>query len=199
MKKVLLATLVLAFCVPASAELVIYKIRCRERVFDPNEICPDIERIDETIWLILDVNTAELKDLGCGDTEGVGGRVIKEAVIFKIWRIDGRKIYDFYSWDDMVVYVLDGEVLIWTQFCDATCIMEGNIDPEYFLKSLKGQILINGQYTGQGDCRARLNTKLMETALEKGWTSTAEVLDHLERMQPKRVKQGDMCDPFFIP
>jgi hypothetical protein len=199
MKKVLVAMLVLAFCVPASAELVIYKIRCRERVFDPNEICPDIKRIDEIIWLVLDVDMAELKDLGCGDTEGVGGCVIKEAVIFKTWRIDGRKIYDFYSWDDMVVYVLDSEVLILSQFCDATCIMEGKIDPENFLKNLKGQILINGQYIGQGNCWARLDTKLMETALEKEWTSTAEVLDHLEKMQPKRVKRGDICDPFFIP
>ena len=193
MKKLLILVLVLAFCIPASAELIVYKMTCRERAFDRAADCPVREGLAETMWLVLDVDLEKLELLECGEVEGLGGEVITDAAIFKTWRLGRDRFYDYGSVDDIDLYVLDGQVCVVTQSCGAMCVMFGN----YNRRTLSGYCIIDQQYLGYGSCYARLDVLLLKKAAREGWTEIDDILNYLEDKQPKNAQQGEMCAPYL--
>lgn len=191
----MLVMLVAVFCIPASAELVVYKMTCRERLFDQSQDCPAKEVLAETMWLVIEVDPEELALLECGDSDGVGGDAIIDAAIFKTWNLGREKLYDSAPVDDMAVFVLDDHIGILMRQCGVTSVVFGKISKIGLPRSLTGHMISEGQYIGEGNCHARLNTRLTRMAYEEGW-SIGDVLGYLEDKQPKKAEQGNMCDPF---
>jgi hypothetical protein len=180
--------------------LVVYNITCKEGVaLYMDEDCPKAE-ITESIWLILDVNEAELANLECGDVETTGGSVIADAWLFKAWKLGRHRFYGSASLldeGDMTVYILDRQLVVVTELCDATCVMEGKLGRDNSVRSLKGCCIIDGAtMIGEGICSARLDRRLMRRVEKLELTSIDDILGYLQTSQSLRAQEVDICDPF---
>jgi hypothetical protein len=203
MKKVLVATLALAFCVPASADLVVYKISSREavaRYSDPNN-CLKV-KLSETMWVILDVNEPNLAALEC-DRRDLGDDDIMDGAVFKTFKAGRDRFYGSELWPgnfSLVAYILNEQATLRIGICYVECVMEGKIGRRDILpRSLAGYCTIAGGGTvGEGSCRARLDTSLARIIEEEGYITVAEVLAYLESIQPDDATEIDICDPFSV-
>jgi len=200
MKKLLLVMLVLAFCIPASAELVIYKITCRETLFDRTDDCPEKVSLRETMWLILDVDPAEVDLLQCGDDVFLGDDAVPTAGIFKTWKLDRWKLWDDGFMFNVRFYILDGQVCVEMPFCSSRCVMKGRTRGGIAPRSLNGHCVSFGDTAfGKAACSARLDRRMMRKFNRENISTVGDALDYLESIQPYDAIQGDACDPLMLP
>jgi len=202
MKKLLFIIIVTAFCIPASAELVIYKISCREKLFDPSDDCPENVVLNEKMLLILDIDPAEVQLLECGDQVNLGHPAVPDAQIFKTWKLGRQKLWDdSVLTDPIALFVFDDQVFFDLPVSCNFCFMEGRTrGADITPRNLYGcYVATHGQVIGEGTCRARLDKRTMRSLKRKGITTVDDALDYLVSIQPDDAIQGSTCDLLSLP
>lgn len=202
MKKLLLLVVILAMCIPASAELLIYKMNFREKVFTADDDCPSSTTLNEAIWLVIDINDVNIADVNCGDIlELDPNGVVADAGMFKTWKLNGEHLSDTPEVTLLDYHILDGnKIAIVFEFCDSTSMLEGTAKTGLSAKSLKGSGINNGTIVGSGTVTARIDgrlTKIVERGGED-YDTVDEVIAYLEDLYDDYLA-GDACDPLSGP